>query len=347
MARSRLRSARRFQLFLLGCAALFVSFVVLDLGVFRLSDRWIASAAGQWSRRIDAAASHLEAGRSQAAADELAWLDDVFPARHAKHALNRERERLLRLLAEAQEDSGHPKRARRTWKRLVAFDPRNFLNHLGQARALVHMGRAEDAFAPLARAAAIAPDHFGVAQLLIRIQDETGRWRHVIETWRRYLDALRYERFELRAGEDRSASWVLVDGREQTIEFSLVLKSKFKALRLHWPRGTIRIESCELFGAQKVSVPGCLNLELKVVAVKGRSSERAGLLHPMGKGGGLLVLRASSMPPGLCRVRLRLRAFKEHDAATWKRVKRALRNRLRFSSIEAMATRMAFPGEQR
>ena len=201
-----------------GALAAFLAYDAFDLGLGDDVVRWWSE---RWVRRLEHGEEMLAQGRHQAAADYLARLDREFPARHAKHALDRHRERLLRALAEAYARTGRPGRERETYQQLVTFDPRNFLNHHDLALCLLRQGKGGDAEAPLREALAIHPAHLPSFTELIDLLADAKRHTDVMAQFEAYLDATTFTEVTATAGEQQARAAIPIDGRRHTVRLSL------------------------------------------------------------------------------------------------------------------------------
>src|SRR5205823_5987168 len=112
-----------------------------------------------------------------------------FPAQYIKHKRNKERERLLTSLGTALEHDGKRKQALDAYKRLAAFDPRNFANHFGLASAYARAAQSHDALDAYAKVLAVNPCHLPSVEATIAHYDGTGEYPQVIESWEHYMNA--------------------------------------------------------------------------------------------------------------------------------------------------------------
>lgn len=198
-------------LYVIGSGALlaFLGLDIMKLGYGDAAVRWWSE---RWVRRVDHGEAILASGRTEEAAAYLADLDREFPAQHAKHARDRDRERLLRALATAYETLGRDRLARETLQTLAAFDPRNYLNHYDLARLLLRQRRTDEAEPALAAALAIHPSHRASFEELVAILSDAGRQDEVIQRFETYLGAVSFADVTAALGEVTTQAAVPIDG---------------------------------------------------------------------------------------------------------------------------------------
>jgi len=322
-----------------------------------LLSAWILTGAADrtvdaWNARWPAKLARLErlvaAGHHAEAIPRLEQLVREFPAQSVKHRLDLERERLLALLAQCYQTLGQKRRCLETLERLVAFDPRNYANHLAQARALTAFAdSAEAAYAEVLR---IHPNHLEAVSELVEHFYAGARWGEVVATYERYLDAFLVAPVVLRFGETRLQLELPIDGQPHVIEAPVVLDAGW--------RGTLCIES----GGYSVRL-GALELVEASVVGKAQPCGARRLIpsaeHPWEVTAasetepGLFVAtgpesRACSEvtgPPGaVARVRIELTAWKALSPELWQMVQQSYVNLLRSDVLERVRTRSRIGG---
>lgn len=168
---------------------------------YRGFERVVDAYEARWPAGVDAGAQLMVKQRFAEAATALERLDEDFPARSVKHRMDRERERLLGLLAQCYVKLDKKKRALETCARLVAFDPRNWQNYSAQAQAALAFGETDLARTTLDQLLAIHPTHLPSVEARIRLAFEAGAFAQVPPLWRAYLDAYRLANIEVGLGE--------------------------------------------------------------------------------------------------------------------------------------------------
>ena len=114
---------------------------------------------GRWTLKVERGEELVAAGRWEEAIAYLQPLDRAFPARDVRHARDTERERILRALGRAYEDTGRKRLSLETYRRLVAFDTRNYRNHLALARTATLFDEPEEALLHYRHILEIHPSH--------------------------------------------------------------------------------------------------------------------------------------------------------------------------------------------
>ena len=198
------------------CGLLAADALVLGWG-----QKAVEALHGRWSSRVDHGTALLAEGKAREAADWLEALAEDFPARTARHGLDREMERLLLHLARAYERCDRPRRAAETYARLARFDPRNWRNHHEQATALIREGRGGEAIAPLQAALAIKPWDLAAAHDLVSEHAEAGRWQDAVAAWERYVGALVFADVQITWSGGRRVVRVPVDGAWHGLDVAL------------------------------------------------------------------------------------------------------------------------------
>ena len=116
------RHERRLSVaWLVGVALLFASFVPTRTRLFWLNGlQAVADRYDQrWEQRLDVGARLVEAKRYEEAVTYLSRLDAEYPARTSRQGRDKEREYLLRLLAQSYEATARKGKAMATWERQI------------------------------------------------------------------------------------------------------------------------------------------------------------------------------------------------------------------------------------
>lgn len=178
-------------------------------------------AEAGWIARVEEGEALLADGRYEAAAAYFVDLDERFPARHNIHALDKERERVLRGLGEAYEALGRKGRALDAYRRAVAFDPRNVENHYALAAAALRLGEGAEAERHLSLLLEIHPSHAPAVRDLIGIEYERGDYAAVRETFETYVGAFRMAEVSARVGDRVLTAQLPVDGETHRLRFGV------------------------------------------------------------------------------------------------------------------------------
>ncbi len=184
-------------------------------GVFSAQER-------RWIQRIERGEGLLAAGRLEEAIDYLTDLDRRFPARTSRHALDKGRERVLHALARSHEEAGNKRLALETYRRAVAFDPRNFWNHFTLARAALALEEPDEARLHLEHVLDMHPSHLPSLRELVALLYDGGDFAAVVAAYERYLDGFQIQEVTVRAGESAETVPVRVDGRYREARFAFV-----------------------------------------------------------------------------------------------------------------------------
>ncbi len=179
-------------------------------GVFSAQER-------RWIQRIERGEGLLAAGRLEEAIEHLTDLDRRFPARTSRHALDKGRERVLHALARSHEEAGNKRLALETYRRAVAFDPRNFWNHFTLARAALALDEPDEARLHLGHVLDMHPSHLPSLRQLVALQYDDGDFEAVVASYERYLDGFQVQEIAFRAGESAETVPVRVDGRYREV----------------------------------------------------------------------------------------------------------------------------------
>jgi tetratricopeptide (TPR) repeat protein len=347
------RHERRLALaWLTGTAMLLLAFLLppsrdrLLTLVQRGADRWEA----RWTDRLHTG-QRLVAERRWAAANAyLTRLDREFPARNVRHGRDKQREEVLRLLAQAQEAEGRSSRTIQTWERLVAFDSLNYANHFGLAQAAERLlsgwAPAVEARDGYAAALRIFPSHLPSVRGYIEYYAARGEFQPVVDAWRDYLDAWLVQPVRITVGDTTIAVRVPVDGLPHDVDLAFPHPGTGLAeLRLVTDGFAINLERVELEPAARVGVADLIVARpIDLTPLVAAGAHRVGAAWLPDSSNAALVLSLPAGTPPLARLRLRLTLFKPVDQALWARVRTSYRNLLDQPGLaRAEARTVPFP----
>lgn len=294
------------------------------------ADRWEA----RWTDRLHIG-KQLVAQRRWAAADAyLTRLDREFPARNVRHGRDRQREEVLRLLAQAQEAEGRTGRTIDTWKRLIAFDSLNYANHFGSAQAAERLlsgwAPAVEARDGYAAALRLFPSHLPSVRGYIEYYMARGEFQPVVDAWQAYLDAWLVQPVTIGVGDTTFAVRLPVDGLPHDIDLALPRPATGVAdLRLQTDGFAIDLQRVELTPAVVVGVvTPTLPRRLDLTPLHATGAHRVGEVWLPDSSNAVLVLPIPAGMPPFGRLHLRLTIFKPADQALWKKVRTSYRNLL-------------------
>jgi tetratricopeptide (TPR) repeat protein len=290
----------------------------------------------RWTRRVERGEALLAAERFDEAAAHLEALDRRFPAPLVKYGRDGERERLLRALGTSHAALGRKRRTLETYRRLVAYDPLNYLNHVALAEAALRFDEPDEALAHFEEVLRFHPGHLPSLRAVVGARVEAGEWRAGVDAYERYLDTFQLERIELQVGSRRAQVQVPVDGRWHEVE--AVLRDGKPAdtalggpaLLLRPGPNALEVASLALTGPLAVGETGPPpRLALQApVAWELRNAEPTASAP---------TLRLA-LPPETrdwVAARLRVRLFKPVDPELWRQVAAAYRNLLDWEGLEA------------
>lgn len=332
-------------LYLLGFGAILGALVIgpvrnqVFAGVEHVIHLWDA----RWIQRLEHGERLLQNGEYEAAATYLSALDRDFPARHVKHAKDKERERLLMGLGEAYLALDRKRFTLTTFRRLVAFDPRNFANHFALARAAQHFDEPEEAHTHFERVLQIHPTHLPSLSQDIAYHMDRGAFDRVVAVYENYLDAFVVRPVRVRLGSRDTVIDVPMDGRWHECETilpgevvrgdSLILETGGASVDV----GEVTLEAPIRVG--RPPVPGRARL-----VPRGRWRFRSlasideGLYRARSSESAVIIPIAG--PPGkVNRVRFELRFPKPVDAKVWGQVEQAYANLLEMDRLAAARQR--------
>ena len=304
----------------------------------------------RWARRLERGQALLGSGAVDQAVDYLAKLDAVHPATNVRHARDKEREKLLRLLAMGYERQGKSGRAIETYQRLVGFDSLNYRNHLELARAAERL-LSGWALAPEARDAyqrvlALFPSHLPAIRGYVDYYQDRGEFIPVVNAFQTYLDAHLVQPVVLSIGAERVEVPVLVDGVVRDFEVPLVSPNAAESLTVDAGGFAFVLDRIEVVPAARVGRAGpggSITVPLTSIAATGLRSVEPGRFAPLDSVEGRLTARlGSTVMVGT--VRLRIGLFKPVDAALWATVAKSFRNLLDGAGLAAAERRVVVLG---
>ncbi len=345
------RHERRLSVaWLVGVALLFASFVPTRTRLFWLNGlQAVADRYDQrWEQRLDVGARLVEAKRYEEAVTYLSRLDAEYPARTSRQGRDKEREYLLRLLAQSYEATARKGKAMATWERLVQFDSLNYRNHVYYAQAaerqLSGWAVAIEARDGYVRALDLFPSHLPSLRGVISYYADRGEWREVTATYRTFLDAFLLVHLTLRVGDQIVDVPVLADGRPHALDVALPA-----ALPAGWSGDVMLGSSIYPVAIEQATLVGPLmvgradvrdSVPLSMTATRSDFMTRSGSgWVPADSSAALRLPVAASS--GVARVRLTVRVFKQLDASLWKVVQKSYRNLLDADGLADAVARTA------
>ncbi|HEY9382876.1 MAG TPA: tetratricopeptide repeat protein [Gemmatimonadales bacterium] len=311
-----------------------------------LAERALRVWEHRWIRRVELGEGLVRAGRYQEAATYLARLDRQFPARDARHALDKERERLLVALGRSYAELGSKQRALETYQRLVTFDPRNYRNYYALAllsnRLLAGWAPAPEARDAFLQVLRINPSHLPSVRGAIAFYSARGEFAEVVRLYQNYLDAYLLQELTVRLGDDFTVMSAPADGQFHDYELRLAQPAG-RAIMLSIETGgfSLGLERAVVLGPLRAGVAGAgTETELPLDQADTRALTRTGQYAWRAEAGNAtLALPVFAQRDGIAHVHLRLRLFKPTDPATWGMVVPAYRNRLDAAGLAAAQAR--------
>ena len=301
---------------------------------------------GRWLDRVQEGARLVAGGHWAEAATYLERLDRAHPARNARHARDKERERVLRLLARSYEALDRRARTIETYQRLVAFDPNHYRNHFDLAQAserlLSRATMAPEARDAYAAAMALFPAHLPSVRGYIKYYLDQAEFIPVVQGYERYLDAYLVQPVRVRLGDAVVDLPVLVDGRLRDYEIPVAtVLSAGDNLTIATGGFAAAVERAEVLPAVRVGVvdradafPAALTdsrlIEFEVAG--------PGVYRPLGVGSAVQS-PVHGEPGPASGLRLRIALFKPVDRKLWTAVAKSYRNLLDDTARAAAARR--------
>ncbi|HEY2805218.1 MAG TPA: hypothetical protein VGI92_05095 [Gemmatimonadales bacterium] len=274
----------------------------------------------QWDRRLGEGRRMVAAGKYAEAVPYLERLDRSFPAPSPQHARDRQREEILRLLATSFEKSGHKKEAMAVYDRLIAFDPRDYVNIALKAAAARRMlsgwAIAAEAKAAWDSTLKVFPNHLPSVRGVIDFHSDRGEFIPIAAAYRAYLNAFLVDHVRLRVGPASYDFPVLVDGRAHTLLVSLP-SGQADSAEL-WSAGfAMALDTADVTSAAEVgSARTATTIVIPATAITPlRMVRTSGAWRPNGDSASLRL--ALPQHSGGGQLRLVLRLFKPIDDDTW------------------------------
>ena len=349
------RHGRRLTwIYLAGLAA-----VLLTLGwapvrnrVFWRVESALVAREARWVRRVETGEALLAAGRLEDAQAYLEQLDRRFPARDQRHALDKERERLLLALGRTYEALGRRNLALATFTRLATFDPRNWKNHEALAGAHTRLdpnwSTPDEAGAALTELLRINPNELQAVTDLATFYFEKPDFRSLAATVDTYLQADLYF-MSFPALDSSPVEQVLeVDGTWHRVRLQYS-DAPAAPGRFSLPTGgySAEVRSVTLEPALLVGRPPAEPIVLLPQSVwtgDSVSSPRPGLFQSAGSETSIHVPLPPNLPP-IATVEVELRLFKPMRDDLWALARRAYRSILRPQGLDS-AAQLLFPREE-
>jgi tetratricopeptide (TPR) repeat protein len=300
-----------------------------------------------WISRLEEGDRLVAAGRHEEAVAYLSALDSVFPARHARYGLDKEREHLLRQLARSQEAVGMRGRTIDTWLRLVAFDTLNYRNHFGYAQAAERLlsgwALAPEAKDGYAKALLVFPSHLPSLRGYIDSYMDRGEFIPVRTAYRTYLDAFLLEPFSVRAGDAAVETSALVDGLPHDFDLAFPVSAGWKGdLVIGSPVFPISVERIAMLPAVTAGKAAPrVSRELNIADLAASRMVKSGAGWVPEDSTGSLRIPIDAGPDGVARVSIRVRMFKLMDPALWAMAAKSHRNLLDLPGRDSAAARTA------
>lgn len=326
--------------------------VVLGVGfgwgiVGRGAERAIDGLQARWPARVDACAELIAQDRIAEAADRLERLDAEFPAQSVKHRFDRERERLLTLLASCYVALDRKGAAFATCERLVAFDPRNWQNHNTRALAALAFGDGDLAKLALDSLLAIHPTHLPSVEARAKLAFDGSLSAEVLAVWRNYVEAYRLAPVYFQLGDTRTLLEIPSDGKPHRFDVPFAFagapsaQAQFETHGWSFDVLAVALVAPTRIGALAASVPQSL-------AREGWTVEDAQELEPakLRANGPLAKLRrdVTGLEGGTSRVVFEVVAYKACTEKLWSMVASSYRNRLLWDELESMSKRTRIGG---
>lgn len=349
------RHGRRLTWIYLGGLAL----VLLVLGWAPLRQRlfWrvestLVAREARWTRRVETGEALLAAGRLEEAQAYLEQLDRGFPARDVRHALDKERERLLLALGRTYEGLGRRNLALATFTRLAAFDPRNWKNYAALAGAHTRLdpnwSTPDEAGAALTELLRINPNELQAVSDLATFYFEKPDFPSLVAVVETYLRADLYVMSTPALDGSRVEQVLDVDGAWHRVRLQFPDAPAAPGLFSLPTRGYgAEVRSVTLQPALAVGrLPAQPIVLLPQSAWTGDSvsSPRPGLFQSAGTETTIRVPLPADLPP-IATVELELRLFKPMREDLWALARRAYRSILQPRGLDS-AAQLLFPREE-
>jgi tetratricopeptide (TPR) repeat protein len=295
-------------------AVLAIVFVPFLRGAVTDRAQWAFQAVQSgWIDRVERGEALVREGSHEEALAYLEGLDAQFPARGNRHSLDKERERILHALGQSYEAMGRKRLTLETYRRAVAFDPRNVANHFALAAAALRLDEPEEARVHLEQVLRIDPSHRPALDEIIGLDFERGDFAGVLSRFDSYLAAIRiHDELQMRLGDTVLLVSIPIDGRGRIVRAPIPSVESATRLTL-----------------------GPAHPGIQILGVAFEPRPRAGLVDPadlpgLSDGDPLqFALPEQEVVAAL----LDIRTLVPISPATWERVATSYRNRLDFDGL--------------
>ena len=299
----------------------------------------------RWDRRLAVGGQLVAQEKFDQAVGYLEHLDATFPARTSRYGRDKEREYLLRLLAQSYEALGKKGRTMSTWSHLVAFDSLNYRNHFGYAQAAERLlsgwAEAPEARDGYAQTLRLLPSHLPSLRGYFRYYLDRGEFLEVRKAYRTYLDAFLVGSLSIEAGGATASHAVRVDGRSYELQVPLAPSAGWNGeVRIATGPYPLTVEEAYVSPPMRVGQTSAGAEHSLPVPVANRMIQSGAGWVPEDSSAGLRVV----VPPewrDVGMVRLRVRVFKLTDATVWAQVTKAYRNLLDYDGLAQIGLRTA------
>jgi tetratricopeptide (TPR) repeat protein len=317
--------------------------------VFWRVERALVAREARWADRVTTGEALLAAGRLEEAQAYLEQLDRRFPARNVRHALDKERERLLLALGNTYAALGRRNMALTTFTNLAAFDSRNWKNHAALAAAHTRLdpnwSTPDEAGLALVEVLRINPNQLEAVTDLATFYFEKPDFRSLVATMDTYLQADLYIMSFPALDTSRVEQVLDVDGTWHRVTLHYP-EAPAAPSRLSLPTGgySAEVRSVTLQPALLVGrSPAEPIVLLPEPAWTGDSvsSPRPGLFQSAGSETAIHVPLPPDLPP-IATVEVELRLFKPMNDDLWALARRAYRSILRPQGLDS-AAQLLFP----
>ena len=297
----------------------------------------------RWGRRVEYGERLVDSEQYDQAIDYLSRLDLAFPARTIQHKRDKQRERILDALGRSYAALGRKKLALSTYRRLAAFEPRNYVNHHHLAVTCDQFTESQEARKHVRRVLSMHPTHLPSVRREIEHFIDSGDFESVVNTYRSYLDAFLIHYISVSLGDGSVNVAVPVDGHFHELEVQLPRPADWSGpLAIGTSGVSIEVDRVDLrppiiigrttaHASASVPVPGAWSRE-------DFETDGTDLYRAAGPES-VLTLQVSSQPHGVAAVRLRVRLFKAHDEDVWQMVESSYRSRVDPKGLAAARDR--------
>ncbi len=337
-----------------GLIVAWIAFMAIVLGVgfvwgivFRGAERVVDAFEGRWPARVEHGAELLTQGHPKQAADYLEALDAKFPAQSVKHRFDRERERLLTLLAQSYVAIDKKKKALETSERLVAFDPRNWRNHFTQAQTALAFGEGGVAKSAFDHVLAIHPLHLPSVEARIKLAYDGSLYAEIPPLWRAYVEAFRLADVDFTFGAAHAALEVPSDGLPHRFALAFVAAANsYGQAQLLTHGWSIDIRDIAFCSAMRVGVEGTpqfQSLAPSAWSVVDAKDLAPGRISATGVKSSL-TRDIDGPADGIAQAAFEITAYKACTKSLWEMVEQSYKNRLLWDELESMRARTRIGG---